>query len=285
MIAGSCSHDVQGHDVMVQPIVAGVIGWPVAHSKSPVIHRFWFGKTGVDGEYSRFPVVPELLGQAVRTMAALGMCGVNVTVPHKVTVMAHLDTLDETARAVGAVNLVTVLADGRLGGANTDIDGICQPLLGRRLAGREVVIVGAGGAARAAVVAMTSLGVSKITVMVRNVMKGVEMMKSLDQPATIIDMDGHFSDAALLFNATTLGMVGHPELAIDLGMMAADGIVFDAVYVPLETPLLAAARARGLVAIDGLEMLIGQAAVAFELIYGVAAPRKHDAELRVLLTA
>jgi shikimate dehydrogenase len=265
-------------------IVAGVIGWPVAHSKSPIIHRFWLGKTGVDAEYSRFPVAPAALGEAVRSMVALGISGVNVTLPHKVSVMAHLDTLDEKARQVGAVNFVKLLPDGRLGGANTDIDGIYAPLLKRGLAGRDVVIVGAGGAARAAVVAMRSLEVGSINLLVRDVDKGSAMLKSLGQPGQVMPMDGPFSDAALLFNATTLGMVGQPPLDIDLGGMAPDGIVFDAVYAPLETPLLAAARARGLAVIDGLEMLIGQAALAFEMFYGVPAPREHDATLRALLT-
>ncbi len=270
---------------MTGPIVAGVIGWPVAHSKSPVIHRFWLAKAGVDGEYSRFPVAPEALGDAVRSMAALGISGVNVTVPHKVAVMAHLDTLDETAQAVGAVNFVKRLPDGRLGGVNTDIDGVYGPLLGHGLEGREVVVVGAGGAARAAVVALRNLGVGWINLLVRDEDKGATMLKSLGQPGLVLPMDGPFSEAALLFNATTAGMHGQPPLAIDLGGMAADGIVFDAVYAPLETPLLAAARARGLTVIDGLEMLIGQAALAFEMLYGVPAPRAHDAELRALLTA
>lgn len=270
---------------MLSPIVAGVIGWPVAHSKSPLIHRFWLKKTGVDGEYGRFPVDPGQLGTAVRSMAALGMRGVNVTVPHKVAVMAHLDWLDDTAQAVGAVNLVRVLADGGLGGTNTDIDGICAPLAGRGLAGRTVVILGAGGAARAAVVAMQKLGVQNISLLVRDVEKGGAMLQSLGQRGLVLQVDAPFSDAALLFNATTLGMTGQPALEVDLGGMAADGIVFDAVYAPLETPLLVAARARRLAVIDGLEMLIGQAARAFELIYDVPAPRTHDAELRAMLVA
>lgn len=266
-------------------ITAGVIGWPVAHSKSPVIHRFWLGKTGVDGEYARFAVVPERLGAAVRALPALGVAGVNVTVPHKVAVMAHLDVLEETAATVGAVNLVRVLEDGRLAGANTDIDGVWQPLAGYGLSGRRVVIVGAGGAARAAVVAMARLGVGGITVMVRDVAKGARMLESLGQVGAVIGMGERFSDAALVFNATQMGMAGQPALALDLSGMAADGVVFDAVYAPLETPLLAAARERGLAVVDGLAMLIGQAAGAFEVFYGVPAPRAHDAELRALLVA
>ncbi|GGI89209.1 shikimate dehydrogenase (NADP(+)) [Polymorphobacter multimanifer] len=264
--------------------MAGVIGWPVAHSRSPIIHRFWLARTGIDGEYSRFPVAPEALGAALGAMSALGIRGVNVTVPYKVAVMAHLATLDDSAKAVGAVNLVTALADG-LAGSNTDIDGILAPLAGIALAGRRVVIAGAGGAARAAVVAMRRLQAGQIVLLARDPAKGAAMLESLGIPGDVLPMDARFKEAALLFNATTAGMMGQPPLAIDLGGMASDGIVFDAVYAPLETPLLAAARAHGLSVIDGLEMLIGQAARAFETIYGVAAPRMHDAELRALLTA
>lgn len=269
----------------LQPVVAGVIGWPVAHSKSPLIHRFWLSKTGVDGEYSRFPVSPEALSAAMRGMAALGLRGVNVTVPHKVAVMAHLDVIEASAAAVGAVNLVRVAEDGRLLGANTDVDGICQPLARYDLAGRNVLIVGAGGAARAAVVALARLAAGQINIMARDSSKARAMLESLGVVGSVLAMDEKPLDMALVFNATTLGMVGQPPLATDLAGMAADGVVFDAVYAPLETPLLAAARVLGLTTIDGLAMLIGQAASAFELIYGAPAPREHDDELRALLTA
>lgn len=270
---------------MLKPGVAGVIGWPVAHSKSPLIHRFWLEKSAIDGDYSRFPVAPDSLDAAVRGLVPLGLRGVNVTVPHKVAVLAFLDTLDARAAAVGAVNLVRVMDDGRLEGGNTDIDGICQPLGRFALAGRAAVIVGAGGAARAAVVAMVQLGVGRISVMVRDMAKGQAMLDDLGVAGFVLPMDAALSGASLLFNATTLGMIGQPPLQIDLGGMAPDGTVFDAVYAPLETPLLAAARRHELKVIDGLEMLIGQAAAAFEWFYGVAAPREHDAELRTLLTA
>lgn len=269
------------------PASAGIFGWPVAHAKSPVIHRFWLGRLGVDGDYGRFPVHPDELGAAIRALPKLGLRGVNITVPHKIAVLDHLDEITASARAMGAVNTVTVGADGRLCGANTDVDGILEPIRHLDLRGRRVVIAGAGGAARAALAAAVTAGAGAVTVLARDADKAATLLGSGD----IAGMVTGFADAwggedvALFFNATTLGMKGQPSLPVDLGCLAADTTVFDAVYVPLETPLLAAARARGLPVIDGLQMLIGQAATAFEAFYGVAAPRGDDAALRDLLTA
>ncbi|WP_439534371.1 shikimate dehydrogenase [Polymorphobacter sp.] len=270
------------------PAVAGVIGWPVAHSKSPLIHRFWLQALGVDGDYSRFPIAPERVGAFVRALPAMGLRGVNVTVPHKLAVMAHLDRIDEAAERVGAVNTVLVGDDGRISGTNTDVDGICEPLCGHDLHGRTMVVLGTGGAARAAVAAAVRLGAGSVTVMARTADKGRALLEAAGQPGIVLPFDAPLpagTDIGLVFNATTLGMTGQPSLTVDLGSLPADALVFDAVYVPLETPLLADARARGLTAIDGLSMLIGQAATAFELFFGQAAPRGRDAELRALLTA
>jgi shikimate dehydrogenase len=272
---------------MIEPAVAGVIGWPIAHSKSPLIHRFWLNKLGLDGDYSRFPVAPERLGDFLRALPAMGLSGVNVTIPHKQAVMPFLDDLDETAQRVGAVNCIKVFPDGRLGGANTDADGICAPLVKYPIAWREVIILGSGGAARAALVAAQSLHAGWITIVARDTQKATAMLHDLGQPGTVLPWGGPLPpspEAALLFNATSLGMAGQPPLHVDLSVLPPDAIVFDAVYAPLETGLLQAARARGLATIDGLEMLIGQAALAFEIFYAARPPREHDAELRSLLT-
>jgi len=268
--------------------VAGVIGWPIAHSKSPVIHRFWLGKLGIEGEYGRFPVAPGALGAAVRALPSLGMRGVNVTVPHKVAVMEYLDDLDDSARAVGAVNTVRVLEGGRLSGANTDVAGIMEGAAGAGVSGREVVILGSGGAARAAIGAAMGMGASWVTLVARDQAKGLDLLASAGQPGAVLPFGGvmpAFPEAALLFNATSLGMAGQPALAFDVGCLPEGATVFDAVYAPLETGLLAAARAQGLGCVDGLAMLMGQAAAAFEMFFGVAPPREHDAELRGLLGA
>ncbi len=275
---------------------AGVIGWPVAHSRSPLIHRFWLAKLGIDGDYGRFPVHPDGLRDALRALPALGLAGVNVTVPHKVAALAHLDRVDPAAARVGAVNTV-VVADGALVGHNTDVDGVIEALAGiDRSAGRTVVL-GAGGAARA-VVAAVHQGVrgrdagdvrgrrGEVLVLNRDPTRGAAVLADLGTAGTTGPLDTPLpADTVLLVNATSLGMTGAPPLAIDLTPLPPTATVFDLVYAPLETPLLATARARGLRTVDGLAMLIGQAAAAFARFYGAAAPREHDAELRALLVA
>lgn len=272
------------------PSSAGVIGWPVAHSKSPLIHRFWLAKLGLDGDYGRFPVHPDKLGEAIRALPALGLRGVNVTVPHKVAVMAHLDSIDNVAEEVGAVNTITIV-DGRRHGHNTDVAGFLEPL--KRYPdwstpSTYVGLIGTGGAARAVATALRGHVVdiygrddAKVEAMVDEFGFGGARLSDLAGPARA---DEKYA-TTLLVNASTLGMVGNPPVEIDLDGYATETIVYDLVYAPLETSLLAAARARGMRTIDGLAMLISQAAAAFELFYDASAPRQHDAELRALLTA
>lgn len=270
---------------MTLPPSAGIIGWPVAQSKSPCIHRFWLGKLGIDGDYGRFPVHPDNLAAAVRALPALGLRGVNVTMPHKLAVMPHLDALDPSAASVGAVNTVRIAADGRSIGANTDVDGVREPIAGLDLAGREVVVVGAGGAARAVLAVLKLRGVGRVTLVNRNAEIAATLLRAMAFPGTVVAHGTLLPQAALVINASSLGMAGSPPLALDLSRLPADAVVFDAVYAPLDTALLQAARARGLRTIDGLSILIGQAAAAFEMFFGAAAPREHDAELRRMLTA
>ncbi len=286
-------------------IAAGVIGWPIAHSKSPLIHRFWLGKLGIDGDYGRFAVAPDRLGDAIRALKALGLRGVNVTVPHKVAVMAFLDRVDPLAAKVGAVNTV-VVEDGALVGYNTDVEGVREPLA-EMIGSSEtypnhvatyVQIIGAGGAARAAVVGAQAAGYGDFDVFARSPDRARPVAELACTPfctaqplgdlGPIRNDDSGPDDqrySHVVINATTLGMTGNDAVVIDLDRYYPDTIVFDMVYAPLETPLLVSARNRGLRTIDGLAMLIGQAAMAFELFYGAPAPRDHDAELRALLTA
>lgn len=269
------------------PASAGIFGWPVAHAKSPIIHRFWLGKVGLDGDYGRFPVHPDDLGTAIRALPSLGLRGVNITVPHKIAILEHLDVVAASAQAMGAVNTVTVDSDGRLSGANTDVDGILEAIRHLDLTGRRVVIAGAGGAARAALAAVVGAGAGTVTILARDLAKATGLLDSADVVGNVLDFGDAWGgdEVALFFNATTLGMVGQPPLPVDLACLPVDATVFDAVYVPLETSLLAAARSCGLPVIDGLQMLIGQAATAFEAFFGVAAPRRFDVELRALLAA
>ncbi len=265
-------------------IAAGVIGWPVAHSKSPLIHRFWLAKLGIDGDYGRFPVHPDSLGDAIRALPKLGLRGVNVTVPHKVAAMALVDRIDASAMRAGAIN--TIVAEGAvLTGYNTDITGFAEPLIDRPLAGKRAVVIGAGGAARAVVAALAERRIGEVIVLNRDIARAQGVLAELGQPGEARALSAPVPPARLIVNATSLGMSGQPPLPVDLGGQDADCIVYDIVYAPLETPLLAAARARGMRTIDGLQMLVGQAAAAFELFFGQPAPREHDAELRALLTA
>lgn len=284
------------------PPVAGVFGWPVAHSKSPLIHRFWLAKLGIDGDYGRFPVHPDNLGAAIRALPALGLRGVNVTVPHKIAVMAHLDRIDDVAVRIGAVNTV-VFEAGSLVGYNTDADGFMEPLtdLPRDDLGHigEAVIIGAGGAARAIAIALRDAAFD-VNIVNRDSPKAEALAASLppivnaSRLSLLGDDDGDpivlgsralstGDKAHLLVNATSLGMTGNPPLKIDFSLIHPNAIAYDIVYQPLETEFLKDARAHGMRTIDGLQMLVGQAAAAFELFFGEPAPRQHDSELRALL--
>lgn len=266
------------------PPVAGVIGWPIAQSKSPLIHRFWLRELDIDGDYSRFPIAPDAVGAAMRALAPLGLRGVNVTAPHKLAVMEYLDGIDPAAKALGAVNTVVVAPDGRLHGHNTDVAGFLAPLARADLRGKPVTILGAGGAARAVLAAMAHVGAGPVTLLARNPDLAAKLLAASGVNGIARPFDAAIdSDCALLVQATSLGMTGKPPLAIDIAPLPAHAIVYDLVYAPLETDLLAAARRGGLRTIDGLHMLIGQAALAFRHFYQAEPPRDRDSALRALL--
>ena len=271
---------------------AEVIGDPVAHSKSPTIHNFWLGLRGIAADYERCHVRPqELTDYFVARRADPLWRGCNVTIPHKQAVMTSLDEIAPRAAKVGAVNTVWRDAAGGLHGTNTDVDGVSEAL--RRapdLAGRTAVVLGAGGAARAAFAHLEALACASVRVVARDHRKAAATLDQFELPAqfSAFDDSAPFAEAAVVINATQLGMTGQaamPRTLIDgLCRAAPDCLVFDMVYAPLETPLLKAARSFGLATSDGLEMLIGQAARAFELFFGASAPRERDVELRRLLT-
>ena len=265
---------------------AEVIGDPVAHSKSPLIHRFWLERLGLEGDYRATRVVPAELGAWFAARAAdPDWRGCNITVPHKVAALDHVADPGGVRDTIGAAN--TVFRDGRGGIAvtNTDAAGFYAPLADCDLAGRPVAVVGAGGAARAVLFALARMGVGPVTILNRTPMKAMGLLSAFGLKGQVLPLDARLPAAALLVNTSTLGMTGQPPLDLDLSPLPAGAIVYDIVYAPLVTPLLAAAEARGLETIDGLEMLVGQAAAAFELFFGRPAPREHDAELRALLLA
>jgi shikimate dehydrogenase len=260
--------------------LAGVLGFPVAHSRSPRLHGFWLRRHGIDGAYLPLPVAPERFAAAVRSLADLGFRGANVTIPHKLAAFAVCDSVDATAQRAGAVNTL-VFRDGAIHGSNTDgfgfLESIREQAPGWRADAGPAVLMGAGGAARAIAAALLDAGCPRVSLVNRTAAHAEALAATLGGPIEVAATPP-LEDAALLVNATALGMQGHAPLAIDLARLPREAVVADIVYVPLETPLLAAARARRLRAIDGLGMLLHQARPGFEAWFGVAPA--VDAELR-----
>lgn len=265
---------------------AEVIGDPIAHSKSPLIHRFWLEKLGIEGDYRRSHVRPEELADYLgRSRADPDWRGCNVTIPHKLAVMDLVDDPGEVRASIGAMNTVLRQPDGSLIGTNTDAAGFYAPLAETSLEDAPIAVVGTGGAAHAVLFALARAAVGPVTIMARDRAKAEALLGRFGLKGSAEPLDAPVPPVRLLVNATSLGMTGQPPFAPDLDKLLDGAVVYDLVYAPLETPLLAAARARGLPVIDGLEMLIGQAAVAFELFFGRAVPREHDDALRALLAA
>ncbi len=261
---------------------AAIVGWPVDHSRSPALHGFWLKQHRIDGHYGRLPVEPTrptleaLVAFLRRTPNARGC---NLTLPHKVDIMPLLDRIHPAARRIGAVNTVIKHADGSLEGHNSDGFGFLAALVDgapRWTAAKgPVVVLGAGGAARAVVASLVDAGVPELRLLNRTqataVALGTEFTPADGRRIAIerwVDRSAVLEDATLLVNTTSLGMKGQPPLDIDLARLSKDAAVDDIVYVPLETPLLAAARARGNRCVDGLGMLLHQGRLGFEAWFG-----------------
>ncbi len=253
---------------------ACVIGWPVEHSRSPLIHGYWLKKYRIDGSYSKEAVKPEDLGSFLASLIERGMAGCNITVPHKEAAFALADVNDVSAIAVGAANTLW-LESGRLHAANTDTYGfmahLAQSAPGWQRHNRPVAILGAGGAARAIVHGFLEHGVSEVRVFNRSPDRARQLAAHFGPKVTVCAWDRRADlsrDAAVLVNTTTLGMAGAGDPGIDFAGFE-DSVVADIVYVPLETQFLAAARQRGLKTVDGLGMLLHQAVPGFEKWFGV----------------
>lgn len=265
---------------------AEVIGDPIAQSKSPLIHGFWLDAFGLGGDYRREHVVPQDLGAYVeRRRADPDWRGCNVTMPHKQAIMDLVDDPGGVRDTIGAMNTVVRQPDGSVIGTNTDAAGFYAPLAELDLEGAPVVVVGAGGAARAVLFALARAKVGPVTMVGRSPLKAMGLLATFGLKGDVVALDTPLPPAALFVNASSLGMTGQAPLDIDLSPLPGDAIVYDLVYSPLQTGLLKAAAARGLETIDGLDMLIGQAALAFELFFGAVPPEGRDDELRALLTA
>ncbi|HEV7264062.1 MAG TPA: shikimate dehydrogenase [Falsiroseomonas sp.] len=265
--------------------LAGVLGWPVSHSRSPRLHGFWLARHGIDGDFLPLPVRPERFEAAVRSLVDLGFAGANVTIPHKEAAFALCDEVTQVAQRAGSVNTL-VFRDGRISGTSTDgfgfLESVREQASGWQAGDGPAVILGAGGAVRSVAAALLDAGCPRLTLVNRTLARAEAIARDLGGPVEVAAAP-KLADAALLVNGTSLGMEGEPPLEIDLSPLPPHAAVADMVYVPLETPLLAAARARGLRAVDGLGMLLHQARPGFEAWFGVAP--QVDAELRAFVLA
>jgi shikimate dehydrogenase len=267
--------------------LAGLIGWPVAQSRSPVIQNFWLDRHGIAGRYVLLPVVEDELERALRGLRVLGFRGCNVTMPHKQRVLPLLDGVDPMAARIGAVNTIVVQEDGALRGFNNDGIGFVQSLYdakpGWKADSGPILVLGAGGAARAVVVALLEHGARDIRVANRTIERAQQMAAAIDGPIAVLPWECRndaVSDVALLVNATDRGMIGKSALEVSLARLPARAMVADLIYTPLETPFLAAARAQGNLTVNGLGLLLNQAQLAFEAWFGIRpeiTPELHQA--------
>ncbi|MFD1697500.1 shikimate dehydrogenase [Roseibium aestuarii] len=268
---------------------AAITGWPVAHSRSPLVHGYWLKKHGLEGDYGRQAVAPEEAEDFYRSFTTSGLVGGNVTIPHKELAARICDHLDEAARAMGAVNTLWLGEDGSLWGANTDGLGFLgnmdqhQPGWDSRVG--SAVVLGAGGAARAIIYSLLQRGVKTVHI-VNRTLENARKLQDEFGPATMAHSWDKLGDllgtADLLVNTTSLGMTGKPPLEIDLSPLATHAIVTDAIYVPLRTELLKQAEARGNPTVDGLGMLLHQAVPGFERWFGVR-PEVDEALRQVII--
>lgn len=258
--------------------LAAVIGWPIHHSRSPKLHGHWLKQYGISGTYIALPIRPDDLADCLPRLPKMGFTGCNLTIPHKEIVLPLLDEIDAAAQAVGAVNTVT-FRDGRILGTNTDVYGFMEYLRvsvpGFRADAGPAVVLGAGGASRAVLYGLAEAGAREIRVINRSKDRAEALIRHFARPGLTlhaVDEAGAaeaLAGAALLVNATSLGMTGQPDHTIALDGLAPGATVYDLVYSPLETSLLRQAKARGLRTVDGLGMLLYQAKPAFERFFGV----------------
>lgn len=275
--------------------LAGVMAWPVKHSRSPLLHGYWLEHYGIDGAYVPLAVAPEHFAQALRALGLMGFAGVNVTLPHKEAALQAVDEATATAQRIGAVNTVTMRPDGSLLGDNTDafgfIENLRQSVPGWQPEAGPALLIGAGGTARAVAVALLEAGVPEITIVNRTASRAEALALKLGT----LELGGQIKvglwhdrprllgRAALLVNTSSLGLAGGPALELDLAALAPRAIVADVVYTPLQTPLLRDAADRDNPVVDGLGMLLHQARPGFGAWFGVAP--EVSPELRALLVA
>jgi shikimate dehydrogenase len=271
--------------------LAGVMGMPIYQSRSPILHNYWLGKYGIKGAYGHFPVELKNLEAAIRGLSALGLAGCNITLPHKVLAMKMMDHIDPLAQRMGAINCIVVQEDGALHGFNHDGYGYIQSVKDAKPEWRAdegpILVLGAGGAARAIVISLVDAGATEIRLVNRTPAKAQELATGLESVVKVFDWSERndcMRDAAMLINTTSQGMYGQPPLAVQLEALPLTALVSDAVYIPLETPLLEKARLRGNTTVNGLGMLLNQARPAFKSWFGVMPEISQELKETVLAT-
>lgn len=273
-------------------VLAGVMGWPIAHSRSPILHNYWIEKYRLNGHYVPLAVRPENLGDAIRGLRPLGFRGCNLTMPHKQMAVTVVDRVTDTAKRAGAVNCIVVEPDGKLWGTNHDGDGYYFSLLEAAPSWRPgngpIAILGGGGAVRGMLLTLIEHGAREIRLINRTFDKAETLAKDID-PSIVEAIPWEkrsevIGDVALLTNATDQGMTGKPPLDISLDRLPKQTLVSDLVYTPPETPFLAAARERGNVTVNGLGMLLHQARPAFEAWFGVMPEITEDLRAAIMAT-
>jgi shikimate dehydrogenase len=271
-------------------LLAGVMGDPVMHSRSPKLHNYWLAKYGLTGAYVPLAIAREHLRAGLRALPALGFSGCNLTIPHKEAALKIVDKVDPLARRIGAVNCVVVATDGSLEGQNHDAFGYIESVREAQPSWRAdtgpIVVIGAGGGARAVLVGLTDQGAREIRLVNRTLARTKALANELGGPITALSWEQRehaLEDAAMLINATNQGMVGEPPLDLALDCLPVSALVSDIVYIPRETALIAGARKRGNPTVNGLGMLLHQARPAFQAWFGIMP--EVEPELRAKIEA
>jgi shikimate dehydrogenase len=271
-------------------LLAGLMGFPVMHSRSPKLHNYWLAQHGLTGTYLPLAVKAEGLRAALRALPALGFAGCNLTIPHKEAALDIVDRVDPLARRIGAMNCVVVASDGSLEGQNHDafgyIESIREAQPGWRADTGAIVVIGAGGGARAVLVSLIDQGAREIRLINRTATRAKSLERELGGPIHALawqDRETALDGAAMLINTTSQGMDGEPPLELSLDALPATALVSDIIYIPRETPLLSAARKRGNPTVNGLGMLLQQARPAFRAWFGIMPD--VTPELRAMIAA